>query len=90
MNANTLCHLAGLKLRKGSGGHFSRLSGGREGELCVPLSCIIDYLGFRVLAAAVAPIDSSTLVYGCSTAGTPLMYKPACIHLASVRLVTGR
>lgn len=35
----------------------------------VPLICLIDYLGFRLIALSLLPIDGSTLVYGSDNAG---------------------
>eukprot|EP01125_Pyxidicula_operculata_P017085 TRINITY_DN5945_c0_g1_i2.p1 TRINITY_DN5945_c0_g1~~TRINITY_DN5945_c0_g1_i2.p1 ORF type:complete len:1909 (-),score=399.00 TRINITY_DN5945_c0_g1_i2:471-6197(-) len=37
-------------------------------SLHVPLACVIDYRGFRVIAEAILPIDDSTLKYGSSDA----------------------
>nr|BAJ94575.1 predicted protein [Hordeum vulgare subsp. vulgare] len=37
--------------------------------LHIPLVCLIDYLGFRLVAMTLLPIDSSTIVYGSSDAG---------------------
>ena len=36
-----------------------------------PLLCVINYMGFRLLASSELPISMETLVYGCSNAGTP-------------------
>jgi hypothetical protein len=34
-----------------------------------PLVCLVDYMGFRLVAMSLLPIDRSTLVYGSSDAG---------------------
>ena len=38
-------------------------------HLHLPLACIIDHLGCRLLAMSCLPIDSNTLVYGSSDGG---------------------
>jgi hypothetical protein len=35
----------------------------------VPLMCLIDYLGFRLIALSLLPINNTTLVYGSDNAG---------------------
>lgn len=30
----------------------------------IPLSCVVDYAGVRLIAIAMLPIDANTLVYG--------------------------
>jgi hypothetical protein len=38
-------------------------------ELLIPMAALFDYLGFRVLAFSLLPINRSTLIYGSSNAG---------------------
>lgn len=37
--------------------------------LCFPLVALIDYMGYRLMAASILPIDRSTLVYGSQDGG---------------------
>jgi hypothetical protein len=37
--------------------------------LCTPLMCLIDYLGFRLVAIALLPVSNSTLMYGSDDGG---------------------
>ena len=53
------CELRGLHAIAGAGIH----------KLCVPLSCLVDFLGWRIFAVALLPIDSNTLVYGSDDCG---------------------
>lgn len=39
-------------------------------EVCFPITSIIDWHGFRIIAQAKLPINGSTLVYGSSDGGT--------------------
>lgn len=38
-----------------------------ESGLHVPLCCLIDYLGYRLIAMSLLPIGKDTLVYGSGT-----------------------
>lgn len=50
-------------------------------HLRVPLSCIIDHLGFRLLALSILPIKGrQTLVYGSSNAGKSFVDKSSKVH----------
>ncbi len=42
---------------------------GMQEGLCFPLMCIIDYLGHRLIASSLLPINDESLCCGCSTAG---------------------
>lgn len=42
----------------------------------VPLMCLIDYRGFRVVAISVLPITRATLRYGSSDGGMCLVCAP--------------
>jgi len=35
-------------------------------DLCLPLMCLIDYLGFRLVAMSTLPISRQSIVYGSS------------------------
>jgi hypothetical protein len=41
----------------------------RNGGLCLPLTLLVDYGGYRVVASCLLPISASTLVYGSADAG---------------------
>lgn len=68
--------------------------------LCFPLSAIIDYKGYRLVATTVLPINNSTIKYGSANGGRTihmsdrslslLMKEAACkIGLAPLPLVGG-
>ena len=41
--------------------------------LSFPLTCIIDYLGHRIIAQSILPINSSTLIYGSENRGKQIL-----------------
>mmetsp|Transcript_23379 Transcript_23379/g.29801 ORF Transcript_23379/g.29801 Transcript_23379/m.29801 type:complete len:792 (-) Transcript_23379:13-2388(-) len=41
----------------------------RESNLFLPLMCVIDYQGHRIIASSILPIDKFTLAYGSSDGG---------------------
>ena len=43
---------------------FEKYVSGRVAGLHVPLSCIIDFKGHRLLAMSIVPIDKDSIVYG--------------------------
>ncbi len=45
--------------------------------LHVPLICLIDYKGFRIVAESILPVDASTLVYGSRDAGVTVRHDDA-------------
>eukprot|EP01119_Soliformovum_irregulare_P007976 TRINITY_DN2065_c0_g1_i20.p1 TRINITY_DN2065_c0_g1~~TRINITY_DN2065_c0_g1_i20.p1 ORF type:complete len:545 (+),score=110.97 TRINITY_DN2065_c0_g1_i20:1188-2822(+) len=40
--------------------------------ICVPLCCLVDYKGFRLVAMSVAPINKKSIVYGSNNSGATL------------------
>ncbi len=48
-------------------------------KLRVPLSTLIDYLGYRVLATSLLPLSTNSLVYGSPDGGDTVLFKsPTC------------
>eukprot|EP01130_Rhizamoeba_saxonica_P016324 TRINITY_DN7530_c0_g1_i1.p1 TRINITY_DN7530_c0_g1~~TRINITY_DN7530_c0_g1_i1.p1 ORF type:complete len:885 (-),score=187.58 TRINITY_DN7530_c0_g1_i1:58-2367(-) len=62
--------VAGNELR----GLMSYFNCGVE-ELNVPLMCLVDYRGFRLIAMSLFPVDDSTLIYGSCDAGRSMVSK---------------
>jgi hypothetical protein len=56
------CELRGLHAIAGAGIH----------KLAVPLCCVVDFLGWRLVAVALLPIDAHTLVYGSDDCGATI------------------
>jgi hypothetical protein len=50
-------------------------------QLAVPLTTVLDYLGFRLEAVAFSPINNATLVYGSSNAGKNIYKKDPTTNL---------
>ncbi len=50
------------------GNHFFHTKG--KSRVSLPLACIVDYRGFRLLASSELPIDDATLILGSSNAGS--------------------
>ena len=44
-------------------------------DLRLPMICLVDYFGFRLIAISLLPIDSSTLIYGTCDAGRTIHSK---------------
>lgn len=50
-------------------------------RLCTSLMCLVDYAGYRVIAASLLPIGSDTLVYGSCDAGRTVECYPSVAGL---------
>eukprot|EP01087_Luapelamoeba_hula_P022308 TRINITY_DN795_c0_g1_i9.p1 TRINITY_DN795_c0_g1~~TRINITY_DN795_c0_g1_i9.p1 ORF type:complete len:2194 (+),score=429.59 TRINITY_DN795_c0_g1_i9:34-6615(+) len=59
---------AGLEL-KGLKSYFDFILATNTTELHVPLMALIDYMGYRLIAVSVLPVNNSTLKYGSADAG---------------------
>ena len=45
----------------------------RNSKLLMPLMCVLDFQGHRIIASSLIPIDDTTLAYGSSDAGATVM-----------------
>jgi hypothetical protein len=46
-----------------------------------PLVVLIDYMGFRLMASSILPIDRSTLVYGSQDGGKTILSQDAKVQV---------
>jgi hypothetical protein len=60
---------------KGSILYFNALTREEHRLIGIPLVVLVDYMGFRLVAESLLPIDRNTLIYGTSDAGKTMFNK---------------
>tara|TARA_R110002050_G_scaffold299314_1_gene464532 strand:+ start:996 stop:1304 length:309 start_codon:yes stop_codon:yes gene_type:complete len=54
---------------KGSIAYFNCLTAEEHKKIGIPLVVLVDYMGFRLVAESLLPINKNSLIYGTSDAG---------------------